>query len=82
MVVNTRRLPMGWKTTKHECDIPFAVYFTPELGDIWECGHCRREWEVNGISTGDLNTYRRYLLSFRLIPNDEIIYRSHHDATQ
>lgn len=69
--MNARRLPIGWKTERHKCDLPFSVYFTAHPGDIWECHHCHREWMVRSVVPTGSQGYDRFILTFELLIEQE-----------
>lgn len=64
----SNRLPLGWSREQHVCGMPRYVYFTPELGDIWECPHCHSSWKVTGFEATGWDSYDRYELWYTLLP--------------
>lgn len=40
-----------WVEKRHSCNLPYRVHHSlAKMGKIFECDHCKREWEVVGVS--------------------------------
>lgn len=66
---------MGWVDKRHECDLPFTVFdrSLAPMGAIFECDHCKREWQVCG-RIGEHNARLQFrLLEYR--PNLQVYRR-------
>lgn len=40
-----------WTKQRHECNLPMRVHpSVGKLDDIFECEHCKREWQVIAVT--------------------------------
>lgn len=69
---------MGWSGDRHKCDLPYQCHGSVgNLGDVFTCDDCLREWVVVGRNSIDDNG-SFYNLTFSLVNDygDRRVYRS------